>query len=151
MATHQEADGTDPVADAVDGLTELWTTAAEDASVRLSPYQLRALHALEAAPGANLTMLADRLDAGLPTVSRLCDRLEAAGLLVRDAVPHNRREVRLSLTAHGRDVLAEVAVLRSRALAAVVDAMEPDVRAGLERGLRAFAAARRNRPPGDGS
>lgn len=70
MATHQEADGTDPVADAVDGLTELWTTAAEDASVRLSPYQLRALHALEAAPGANLTMLADRLDAGLPTVDR---------------------------------------------------------------------------------
>ncbi|MFE2416392.1 MarR family winged helix-turn-helix transcriptional regulator [Streptomyces hokutonensis] len=150
MATHQKTDGTAPVAEAVDGLTELWTTAAADASVRLSPYQLRALHALEAAPGANLTMLADRLDAGLPTVSRLCDRLEAAGLLLRDAAPHNRREVRLSLTAHGRDVLEEVAALRSRALAAVVDAMEPDDRAELERGLRAFAATQRNRPAGDG-
>jgi len=154
VATHGEADGTDSVAgrvaDAVDGLTELWTTVAAEASVRLSPHQLRALHALEAAPGANLTMLADRLDAGLPTVSRLCDRLEAAGLLLRDAAPHNRREIQLSLTAHGRDVLAEVAELRSRALAEVVDAMEPDARAALERGLRAFAAAQRYRPPRDG-
>jgi DNA-binding MarR family transcriptional regulator len=152
VATHGEADGTDSVAGriagAVDGLTELWTTAAAEASVRLSLHQLRALRALEATPGANLTMLADRLDAGLPTVSRLCDRLEAAGLLLRDPAPHNRREVQLSLTAHGRDVLAEVAALRSRALTEVVQAMEPDDRAALEHGLRAFAAARRHRPPG---
>ncbi|MFJ9629523.1 MarR family winged helix-turn-helix transcriptional regulator [Streptomyces sp. NPDC091280] len=138
------------IADAVDGLTGLWTSAAADASVRLSPHQLRALHALEAAPDANLTLLADRLDAGLPTVSRLCDRLEAAGLLLRDPAPHNRREIRLSLTAHGRDVLAEVAALRSRALTEVVGAMEPDDRAALERGLRALAAARRRGPPAPG-
>jgi DNA-binding MarR family transcriptional regulator len=152
VATHGEADGTDSVAGriagAVDGLTELWTTAAAEASVRLSLHQLRALRALEATPGANLTMLADRLDAGLPTVSRLCDRLEAAGLLLRDAAPHNRREIQLSLTAHGRDVLAEVAALRARALTEVVQAMEPDDRAALEHGLRAFAVARRHRPPG---
>ncbi|WP_043662900.1 MarR family winged helix-turn-helix transcriptional regulator [Streptomyces xylophagus] len=154
MAAHGEADqeparadGTHTaagrIADAVDGLADLWTLAAAEASVRLSPHQLRALHALEAAPGANLTLLADRLDAGLPTVSRLCDRLEAAGLLLRDAAPHNRREIRLSLTAHGRDVLAEVAALRSRTLTEVVRAMEPDDRAALERGLRAFATAHR--------
>lgn len=94
MAAHREADrtpaqadGNDAVAgriaDAVDGLAELWTAAAAEASVRLSPHQLRALHALEAEPGANLTLLAERLEAGLPTVSRLCDRLEAAGLLLR--------------------------------------------------------------------
>ncbi|MET7486729.1 MarR family transcriptional regulator [Streptomyces sp. NPDC005538] len=149
MATH----GTDPVAgriaDAVDGLTDLWTLAAAEASVRLSPHQLRALHALEAAPGANLTMLADRLDAGLPTVSRLCDRLEAAGLLLRDAAPHTRREIQLSLTAHGRDVLAEVAELRARALTEVVHAMAPDERAALERGLRAFASAQKYGPPAE--
>jgi DNA-binding MarR family transcriptional regulator len=147
------ADGTDAdagrIADAVDGLAELWTTAAAEASVRLSPHQLRALHALQATPGANLTMLAERLDAGLPTVSRLCDRLEAAGLLLRDAAPHNRREIQLSLTAHGRDVLAEVADLRSRALTEVVRGMEQDDRAALERGLRAFVEARRVRALGE--
>ncbi|MFJ3422534.1 MULTISPECIES: MarR family transcriptional regulator [unclassified Streptomyces] len=151
MAAHREADrtpaqadGNDAVAgriaDAVDGLAELWTAAAAEASVRLSPHQLRALHALEAEPGANLTLLAERLEAGLPTVSRLCDRLEAAGLLLREAAPHNRREIQLWLTAHGRDVLAEVAELRSRALTEVVSGMAADDRAALERGLLAFVA-----------
>jgi len=148
------ADDTDAVAgriaDAVDGLADLWTTAATEASVRLSPHQLRALHALEAAPGANLTMLAERLEAGLPTVSRLCDRLEAAGLLLREAAAHNRREIHLRLTAHGRDVLAEVSELRSRALTEVARGMEPDDRAALERGLRAFAASQRQRPSAEG-
>ncbi|MFJ4626653.1 MarR family winged helix-turn-helix transcriptional regulator [Streptomyces sp. NPDC088847] len=142
--THWRADGTDAVAgriaDAVDGLSELWTAAASEASVRLSSHQLRALHALEVAPGANLTLLAERLDAGLPTVSRLCDRLEAAGLLLREAARHNRREIQLWLTAHGRDVLAEVAELRSRALTEVVSGMAADDRAALERGLLAFVA-----------
>ncbi|MER7922708.1 MarR family transcriptional regulator [Streptomyces sp. NPDC096057] len=142
--TPAQADGSDAVAgriaDAVDGLAELWTAAAAEASVRLSLHQLRALHALEAEPGANLTLLAERLEAGLPTVSRLCDRLEAAGLLLREAAPHNRREIQLRLTAHGRDVLAEVARLRSRALSEVVSGMAADDREALERGLRAFAA-----------
>ncbi|MFJ2157253.1 MULTISPECIES: MarR family winged helix-turn-helix transcriptional regulator [unclassified Streptomyces] len=142
--TPAQADGNDAVAgriaDAVDGLAELWTAAAAEASVRLSPHQLRALHALESEPGANLTLLAERLEAGLPTVSRLCDRLEAAGLLLREAAPHNRREIQLWLTAHGRDVLAEVAELRSRALTEVVSGMAADDRAALERGLRAFVA-----------
>ncbi|MGQ4430921.1 MULTISPECIES: MarR family winged helix-turn-helix transcriptional regulator [unclassified Streptomyces] len=142
--TPAQADGSDAVAgriaDAVDGLAELWTAAAAEASVRLSPHQLRALHALEAEPGANLTLLAERLEAGLPTVSRLCDRLEAAGLLLREAAPHNRREIQLWLTAHGRDVLAEVAELRSRALTEVVSGMAADDRAALERGLLAFVA-----------
>ncbi|MEW1643961.1 MULTISPECIES: MarR family transcriptional regulator [unclassified Streptomyces] len=142
--TPAQADGNDVVAgriaDAVDGLAELWTAAAAEASVRLSPHQLRALHALEAEPGANLTLLAERLDAGLPTVSRLCDRLEAAGLLRREAAPHNRREIQLWLTAHGRDVLAEVAQLRSTALTEVLSGMAADDRAALERGLLAFVA-----------
>ncbi|MET7682459.1 MarR family transcriptional regulator [Streptomyces sp. NPDC005423] len=141
------------IADAVDGLADLWARAAAEASVRLSPHQLRALRALEALPDANLTTLAVRFDAGLPTVSRLCDRLEAAGLLLREAAPHNRREVRLRLTAHGRDVLAEVAALRRRALAEVLYAMAPEERAAADRGLRAFEAAHattRASPPEDG-
>ncbi|MFF6992109.1 MarR family transcriptional regulator [Streptomyces sp. NPDC010273] len=141
--TPAQADGTavaGRIADAVDGLAELWTAAAAEASVRLSAHQLRALHALEAEPGANLTLLAERLEAGLPTVSRLCDRLEAAGLLLREPAPHNRREIQLWLTAHGRDVLAEVAQLRSQALTEVVSGMTADDRAALERGLLAFVA-----------
>jgi DNA-binding MarR family transcriptional regulator len=136
------------IADAVDGLTELWSVAAQGASLRLSPHQLRALRILESAPGLNLTALAESMETGLPTASRLCDRLEAAGLLERALHPHNRREVRLSLTGHGRQVLGEVAARRSQALAAVLAAMDAAERAALSRGLRGFLAALDGGAPG---
>ncbi|MFI0508598.1 DNA-binding MarR family transcriptional regulator [Streptomyces canus] len=129
------------VADAVDGLANLWTVAAQGASLRLSPHQLRALRILESEPGLNLTTLAESMEIGPPTASRLCDRLEAAGLLERLLHPHRRREVQLVLTARGRQVLGEVAERRSRALAAVLAAMEPGARAALSGGLRAFLSA----------
>lgn len=129
------------LAGAVDSLTALWSLAAQGAALRLSPHQLRALRILEAAPGLNLTALARRMDIGPPTASRLCDRLEAAGLLEREAHPHRRREVRLRPSAHGRRVLAEVAELRTRALASAMAAMAPGDRAAMRRGLVAFLLA----------
>ncbi|MGW5616609.1 MarR family winged helix-turn-helix transcriptional regulator [Streptomyces sp. NPDC003877] len=135
------------IADAVESLTALWAVAAQEASLRLSPHQLRALRTLQAAPGLNLTSLADRLDIGLPTASRLCDRLAAAGLLERAPHPGTRREVQLRLTAHGQHVLSDVAVRRAQALTAALEAMAPAERAALSRGLRGFLAARRTAVP----
>ncbi|MET7383368.1 MarR family transcriptional regulator [Streptomyces sp. NPDC005526] len=130
------------IADAVDGLTELWLLAAQEAPLRLSLQQLRALRVVAAEPGLNLTTLAERLDMGPPTASRLCDRLEAAGLLERVLHPLKRREVQLSLAAQGRQVLDEVAGRRAQGLAEVLGAMEADDRAALRRGMRAFRAVR---------
>ncbi|MFF9060241.1 MarR family winged helix-turn-helix transcriptional regulator [Streptomyces sp. NPDC101213] len=135
------------IADAVESLTNLWSAAAHEAALRLSPHQLRALRALQVAPGLNLTALAECLDIGLPTASRLCDRLEAAGLLDRSFHPRRRREVQLMLTAAGQDVLGEVAGHRARALAAALRVMEPASRDALRHGLRAFLGARRAGPP----
>lgn len=136
------------IADGVESLTTLWSLAAQGAALRLSQHQLRALRALESAPGLNLTALAERLDIGLPTASRLCDRLEAAGLLERVLHPHKRREVRLDLTPHARRVLGDVARRRARALAEVLEAMKPADRAALSQGLRALLEARSERLPG---
>ncbi|MFI5683162.1 MarR family winged helix-turn-helix transcriptional regulator [Streptomyces sp. NPDC051636] len=136
------------IADAVENLATLWSLAAQDAALRLSLHQLRALRTLEAAPGVNLTALAERLDIGLPTASRLCDRLEAAGLLERALHPHKRREVQLRLTTHGRRVLGDVAAHRRQALAAALAAMRPAERSALRRGLRAFLATRPTGLPG---
>lgn len=153
--THPHGDGSDQakgpddgpaavaleIADAVAGLADLWAVAAHDAALRLSLHQLRALRAVEATPGLNLTALAVRLDIGMPTASRLCDRLEAAGLLERGFPAHSRREVQLGLTMAGRQVLGDVAESRAQALAGVLDAMGPAERAALRRGLTAFRAA----------
>ncbi|MFJ9566339.1 MarR family winged helix-turn-helix transcriptional regulator [Streptomyces fuscichromogenes] len=138
-----EGPGDDPgaaaheIADAVERLASLWSTAAQQAPVRLSPHQLRALWALETAPETNLTGLADRLDIGLPTASRLCDRLEAAGMLERAPHPRRRRELQLKLTHHGRRVLDDVARRRAQALTGVLAAMEPSERSALVRGMKA--------------
>ncbi|MDO0924933.1 MarR family transcriptional regulator [Streptomyces sp. TG1A-8] len=134
------------IADAVESLSNLWSLAAQGAALRLSPHQLRALRTLEAAPGTNLTALAERLDIGLPTASRLCDRLEAAGLLERALHPQRRREVRLSLTVHGRRVLDDVAARRAQALAVVLAAMDPVERSALSRGMKSFLAVRDGAP-----
>jgi DNA-binding MarR family transcriptional regulator len=107
----------------------------------LSLHQLRALRALHGAPEMNLTALAERLDIGLPTASRLCDRLEAAGLLERALHPLSRREVRLTITAPGRQVLADVAARRSQALAVALAAMTPGELESLRQGLLSFAQA----------
>lgn len=135
------------IADAVDSLTHLWSAAAQEAVLRLSPHQLRALRTLQAAPDLNLTGLAEHLGIGLPTASRLCDRLEAAGLLERSSHPHNRREVQLRLTGQGNRVLADVAERRAQALRAALASMSAEERAALSRGLRAFLAAREASAP----
>ncbi|MFI9648221.1 MarR family winged helix-turn-helix transcriptional regulator [Streptomyces sp. NPDC052040] len=134
------------VADAVDSLVALWTGAVEAVTPRLSSHQLKALTAVRQRSELNLTALAEILGIALPAASRLCDRLEAAGLLERVSHPRNRRELQLRVTAHGRKALTEIADRRSASLAEVLAAMSPAQRAALEQGLHAFRAARADRP-----
>ncbi|WP_069772074.1 MarR family winged helix-turn-helix transcriptional regulator [Streptomyces sp. LUP30] len=133
------------VADAVESLVACWLTAAEETAPLLPARQLLALRTIRHRPELNLTALAERLDVGLPTASRLCDRLEAAGLLERAVHPRNRREVRLVLTVYGQRVLTDVGERRVRRLAAVFEGMSPAQRAALEQGLYAFHRAHARR------
>ncbi|MFF4586494.1 MarR family winged helix-turn-helix transcriptional regulator [Streptomyces sp. NPDC001388] len=143
------------VADAVESLVACWFSAAEEAVPRLPARQLLALRTVRGRPELNLTALAEHLGIGVPTASRLCDRLEAAGLLERTVQPRNRREVQLVVTAYGRRVLADVTERRVRRLAAVFAGMSQAQRTALEQGLYAFhrshtAQGRRRPEPGDG-
>ncbi|MFD7136289.1 MarR family winged helix-turn-helix transcriptional regulator [Streptomyces sp. NPDC059894] len=129
------------VVDAVESLVACWRAAAEETAPRLPDRQLLALRTVRRSPELNLTGLAEHLGIGLPTASRLCDRLEAAGLLERTVQPRNRREVQLVLTAYGRRVLADVTDRRVRRLAAVFEGMTAAQRTALEHGLFAFRQA----------
>jgi len=139
------------VVDAVEDLVGLWFSAVEEVSPRLSARQIRALRTVSRRPEMNLTALAEQLGIGLPTASRLCDRLEAAGMLRRSVQPHNRREVRIVLTSRGHRLLGEVTERLADSLAIVLDAMTPGQLAALEQQLRTFHGARDRageRPPG---
>lgn len=128
--------------DAVEELVELWISVGQSVVPRLSAHQLKALRAVGRRPDLTLTGLAERVGIALPAASRLCDRLEAAGLLQRVPHPGNRRALHLLLTPLGKGVLTEIGERRSQLLAAVLAGMTPLQRRSFEEGLRAFQGAR---------
>jgi DNA-binding MarR family transcriptional regulator len=120
-------------------LLSVWDQARERVATRLSVSQLRALLAVEEAPGVNLRRLAEALNMILSSASRLCDRLVAAGLIDREPSKADRREIALSLTPTGEGLLAELRAERRRRLAEVLAGMSEASRVALLRGLRDFA------------
>ena len=85
---------------------------------------------------------ARRSSGALPSsASRLCDRLEAAGLLTRDTGRASRRAVSLRLTADGEDLLEQARRRRRAQIAQVLDVMPPAGRTELADGLAAFQRA----------
>lgn len=74
----------------------------------LSRTQFFALNAIAETGGLKNVELAHCLGLTPGAASNMADRLEAQGLLQRDADPRNRRSVLLTLTPAGRQTLAEI-------------------------------------------
>jgi len=97
----------------------LWRTydrlrALEDelfARFELTPQQYNVLRLLRAEhPGTLQTLaLADRLVSRAPDITRMIDKLEQRGLVVRDRPVENRRIVRLAIAPAGLKLLREIA------------------------------------------
>ena len=126
---------------AAEALVGIWAHVAESLDVRISPTQLRALTALGRYGELNLSQLADALGALPSSASRLCDRLEAAGLLTRDTGRASRRAVSLRLTANGEALLEQARQRRQEQIAQVLKIMPAAGRAELAEGLAAFQQA----------
>jgi DNA-binding MarR family transcriptional regulator len=116
-------------------LLEVWQRAIEELGAMVPPAQVRALLIMEAADDLNVTGLARLLCTSPSATSRLCDRLAAAGLLVRLPATASRREIRLQLTESGQRLAAWVRGQRRAALSRVLEEISPDGRADLARGL----------------
>ncbi|QFG23511.1 MarR family transcriptional regulator [Actinomadura sp. WMMB 499] len=134
--------------DAAAALMTVWSRAHSAPDVPVPATQLRALLVLEEQGPVNVSSLADRLGALVSSASRLCDRLEASGLLMRDP-GRDRREVTLRLTADGEELLDRLRVRRREELARVLASMPTSARAALVWGLAQFTdAAGRTGPDG---
>ena len=116
-------------------LLEAWQRAIEDLGAMIPPGQVRALLIIDDADELNVTGLARLLGASPSATSRLCDRLAAAGLLARVPAAASRREILLQLTGSGRRLAAWIREQRQAALLRVLEAISPDGRADLARGL----------------
>ncbi|MFF8607171.1 MarR family winged helix-turn-helix transcriptional regulator [Streptomyces sp. NPDC015346] len=129
------------VAEAAEALVDAWTKASHAASPRLSALQWEALMIVRHKPGINLTRMAVEIGAAPPAVSRLCDRLEAAGLLRREPGRASRREIGLVLTVAGDDLIGALLARRYARFGEVLSRMPSAERTGLLSGLQAFTDA----------
>ncbi|MEU8660773.1 MarR family winged helix-turn-helix transcriptional regulator [Actinoplanes philippinensis] len=133
------------IAEAVESSVEALVAVLERARLAqeppVPPAQLRVLTIVAGNRHTNMSRLAEALDVVPSSASRLCDRLEATGLLRRVADPRDRREVRLLLTSASRRLLADLRERRRAALADVLGRMPAAAQQDLLRALQAFEAA----------
>ncbi|GAA2499343.1 MarR family winged helix-turn-helix transcriptional regulator [Winogradskya humida] len=125
----------------VESMLGVFESARLAQSPAVPPAQLRVLTIISRNEHVNMSRLAETLDVVPSSASRLCDRLEATGLLRRVPDPRDRREVRLLPTPAARRLLDELRERRQSALAEVLERMPPARRAELVRALAAFDAA----------
>jgi DNA-binding MarR family transcriptional regulator len=114
--------------------------SAEDLHPKISPPQLRALLVLEQRETTNLGELAAELGTIASSASRLCDRLQAAGLIVRRPGRPDRRAICLELTEEAVRLLERLREARRSQLAAIVGQMSTAGAAALLSGLEEFSA-----------
>lgn len=136
------ADGQLDVSSAETGLTvllEACERAVEELGSAVPPAQMRALMIIDRTGSLNLSRLAAALGASASATSRLCDRMQGAGLLTRDRAAASRREIVLLPTESGRRLAQWVQSRRRAALSDVLQTMSPTGREALVQGLKEIA------------
>lgn len=129
------------VAIVAESLVRLWDRAEDWAVPRIPPSQVKVLGLLRYRGEMSLSALAAEIGAIPSSTSRLCDRLEAAGLIRREVPADNRRAVRIILTKQGRRRLDAFDHARREDFAPVLEKMSPRARKALLEGLHAFDVA----------
>jgi DNA-binding MarR family transcriptional regulator len=138
---------------AAEALVRIWTGPQSAPGVPVPATQLRVLFVVEQSGAINLSRLANELGALLSSASRLCDRLEAAGLIVRESGQQSRREIAIRLSPDGEALLERVRHERQEQITKVLAQMPAGARQALLTGLTEFqnAAGARTRPGTPGS
>lgn len=110
-------------------------------SLAVSLPQFRLLLTLYDLGPSSSTACASALGVVGSSITRLADRLDSAGYLVRGTDPDNRSVVVLSLTDAGQTVVREATEHRRRELRSALADLDPDIRAACATALRQLHAA----------
>lgn len=127
--------------DLAQSLVSLALRSLHAAAGKVNLAQFRALRVLDEQGPCTSGALATSLQLHPSTVTRLGDRLLAAGYLTRTVKPDNRREVELDITGAGRQVVDAVLAFWVRELESVVAQMSPAAVEQLRDVLPALVAA----------
>jgi DNA-binding MarR family transcriptional regulator len=138
-------EGQAEVVDAVLAASRVFVAVASNALAGLSPEvtlpQFRALVLLEGHGAMTVAELADELGVAPSTASRMCDRLVAKKLVKRTLDRSNRRRVRLTLHAAGRELIAASTRRRKQQIGRLLKTIAPEEQARLAAALRVLGAA----------
>ena len=107
----------------------------------LTPVQYAALQGVANAPGIDQRTLARTIGLDTSTTGGVVDRLEARGLLLRNANPDDRRVRLLTLTDTGHTLLADARPAMLRAQQRILEPLPAPERAEFMRLLRSLVAA----------
>jgi DNA-binding MarR family transcriptional regulator len=116
----------------------------EDADVTL--VQFRALVLLNRDGASNAGRLAELLAVSPSTVTGLCDRLIAKGLVAREPRATNRREVVVTLAPAGKELVDSAVAIRRKEIARILAKVAPADLEGMVEALSAFAEAAEDSP-----
>lgn len=103
--------------------------------------QFRLLVALDSRGPMKLVALAELLGVNPSTATRTVDRLVTAGWVQRQSNPESRREVTITLTRSGHDLVSQVTDYRRTEIETIVQRIPHEHRQGLVRALQAFSDA----------
>jgi DNA-binding MarR family transcriptional regulator len=104
--------------------------ARQASGLTISQYHL--LSAVAANPTAGLRELAEQVGSSAPTVTRMLTSLERAGIVSREPAATAPRRVCVSLTGHGRAILAHKHADMDGKRAAIFASLSPDERRQIE-------------------
>jgi DNA-binding MarR family transcriptional regulator len=136
---------TEPIVDAVvrasRALVGITVRALASVSNEVTLPQLRTLVVVATQGPQTVSALADRLDVHASTMTRMCSRLVARGLVARKPSALDRREVVIELTPPGQGLVDEVLGKRRREIDEVVRRMTPEDRDRVVSALELFSQA----------
>jgi DNA-binding MarR family transcriptional regulator len=135
-------DVVDAVVRASRALVGITVAALASVSDEVTLSQLRTLGVVTLEGPQTVSALAQRLEVHASTMTRMCSRLVARGLVVRTPSAIDRREVVIELTAQGRGLVDVVLDKRRREIDAVVRRMTPEDRDRVISALELFSEAR---------
>jgi DNA-binding MarR family transcriptional regulator len=133
--TDQAADDIEVLQEATRLLAGIALRSLEILDGAVSLPQYRVLAVLADLGEVRSARVADALGLEASTVTRLADRLAAAGYLARGADPANRSAVTLRLTRSGRGIVSRVVRWRRGELERILGCLRPADRVALTRSL----------------
>ncbi|MFF0217639.1 MarR family winged helix-turn-helix transcriptional regulator [Streptomyces vinaceus] len=137
---HEATQSAGSLTELLDVMWEYARNSTADATAPGSASQLRLMYVVDRQDGIRMRTVCQQLASAPPTVTRMCDRLQAIGFLERMASPDSGREIALRLTPAGKRHLQRIRERRDSMLHRAIDNMPSAERRALAKGLAGLTA-----------